>query len=184
MLEIERRFLIRLPLAWYAKFRLKKCNVVHITQMYLNESIPNLKGSHSRIRRSECELDNGCSTVSYAFTYKNQINPGINEEVEFRITETEYCDHLFDLDTTKRKIKKDRYIVLFKGHKFELDIFKNDLEGLSILEVELSSLNEKVILPPFFKIISEITDKKEYSNYGLSSISAEGLWKLATLLQK
>lgn len=181
-LEIERRFLIKLPLAWYAKFKLNKCQLIHIHQTYLNEMIPGIKNSHSRVRYSEYELGGGYAEIKYTYTYKNPIRPGVAEEVEFVIDKKEYFDRLKDTDRSRRRIVKDRYEVPFFGRKFELDIFKGDLEGLSIMEVELESLNAKVHFPPFFEIIQEITNNKEYSNYQLASIDAQGLVKLATMI--
>jgi len=181
-LEIERRFLVGLPLAWYAKFRLRRCQLIHITQVYLKDAIPSMKNSHARIRRAEYDLGAGYTDIRFSYTYKNPVSPGVNEEVEFVLNEKEYKDRLRDSDYSKRVIKKDRYEIPFSKKKFELDIFQGDLLGLAIMEVELESLEEEIHLPPHFEIIKEITDNPEYSNYRLASMDASGLLTLATLI--
>ena len=69
-------------------------------------------------------------------------------------------------------IKKSRLKFYINGNKFELDIFKDKLEGLSILEVEFANLKEanKFKLPKFLKkyIIKEITNENIYSNGAIS----------------
>jgi len=69
-------------------------------------------------------------------------------------------------------IKKERLKFFVNGYKFELDIFKGKLKGLSILEIEFNTLKEAqdYKTPTFLenKIIKEVTLEHIYSNGALS----------------
>ena len=64
-------------------------------------------------------------------------------------------------------IDKRRYLVEYKGHTFEVDEFYGENEGLVIAEVELSSADEEVTLPPW--IGREVTGEKRFYNSHLRS---------------
>lgn len=75
-------------------------------------------------------------------------------------------------------VAKDRYEILYKGAKFEIDAYKGPLIGLYTVEVEapsnLSSADKKsfienVKLPPW--VGQEITQNKLFSNKALSKKS-------------
>ena len=60
-------------------------------------------------------------------------------------------------------IDKERWLVpMADGHTFEVDEFFGDNAGLVMAEVELSSADETVILPPF--IDHEVTGDRRYYN--------------------
>ena len=59
-------------------------------------------------------------------------------------------------------IDKERWLVDYKGHTFEVDEFFGDNEGLVTAEVELSSEDESVELPDF--IGEEVTCIPRYYN--------------------
>ena len=185
MLEIERRFLIALPLTWYAKFKLLSCKKTNIRQVYLkNKPDAPIKTSHTRLRCQEFSGGNGSTLIRYTQTTKNFVSPGINEEIEFEITQKQYIDELQRCDFSKRIIHKTRYVIPFSGKKFELDIYKADLEALATMEVELDQLDEPICLPHYFDVIQEITGIEKYSNYGLASMSNYELPKLAALVSR
>ena len=62
----------------------------------------------------------------------------------------------------KGVVDKVRHLVEYEGHIFEIDEFKGDNEGLVVAEVELSSCDEKVALPPW--IGDEVTGIKCFYN--------------------
>lgn len=64
-------------------------------------------------------------------------------------------------------IDKRRYLVEYKGHTFEVDEFYGENKGLVIAEVELSSADEEVTLPPW--IGREVTGEKRFYNSHLRS---------------
>ncbi len=64
-------------------------------------------------------------------------------------------------------IDKTRYIVIFAGHKFEIDEFHGNNSGLTIAEIELENEAE-----PFFKpewLGQEVTGDRRYYNSMLIS---------------
>lgn len=59
-------------------------------------------------------------------------------------------------------IDKCRYLVPFEGHIFEVDEFYGDNEGLTIAEVELSSIDEQFVRPEWLG--EEVTGDRRYYN--------------------
>ena len=59
-------------------------------------------------------------------------------------------------------IDKCRYLVEYRGHQFEVDEFYGDNEGLTIAEVELSSVDEEFETPSWLG--REVTGIKRYYN--------------------
>lgn len=59
-------------------------------------------------------------------------------------------------------VEKTRHIVEYEGHVWEIDEFHGANEGLLMAEVELSSPDETVILPPF--IGPEVTGNPHFYN--------------------
>ena len=155
-IEIERRFLIELPLTWYASFKLRKCKKIDICQTYLaNHLVINGEKANSRVRRSETRFDK-YTQIKYTLTTKNIVSPGINNEIEYVISHKEFLEKLKLADNSKKLIAKSRYEIPYGGKTFELDVFQNEYEGLAILEIELLDLKETITLPPFLKVIKEI----------------------------
>ena len=68
-----------------------------------------------------------------------------------------------------KQIIKTRYCLPYNNQYFEIDIYP-DMENEAILEIELSSEDDKVKIPEFIKVIEEVTDKQEYKNSSLSKI--------------
>ena len=54
----------------------------------------------------------------------------------------------------KYKLRKERRVI--KG--WEIDIFKPPLKGIILAERELASRKEKLVLPPWLKGVTEVTD--------------------------
>lgn len=63
-------------------------------------------------------------------------------------------------------VEKTRYIVEFENHRFEVDEFSGDNEGLVIAELELESEEESFIKPSW--IGEEVSFDKKYFNLYLS----------------
>ena len=82
----------------------------------------------------------------------------------------EYLTLLMDADTNKKQIRKTRYCLTYESQYFEIDIypFWNDK---AIVEIELSDENTQIAFPPFLKVIKEVTDDKNYSNFALASLN-------------
>lgn len=156
-LEIERKFLIEYP-DINALNRIKTCRRVPITQAYLTTAD---EGSFRIRKRGE-----GKNAV-YIKTVKIKISDIKRIETENHISEKEYNDYLAQKDSIVGIISKDRYCVACNSSYYELDVypFWNDR---ATLEIELLSENQPYTLPPFVKLIREVTYDKEYRNFALA----------------
>ncbi|QQG45282.1 MAG: AAA family ATPase [Candidatus Sungiibacteriota bacterium] len=161
-LEIERRFLVESPNISNIITSGIKVVGVFIEQRYLKSETDLIR----RIRKRGQE-----GHFVYYQTEKREIKPGVRAETEKEIGPLEYlrlsreaCDSAFDV------IEKRRYCFLWRGQYFELDIFEKPkrLAGLTILEIELTEENDKIDIPPFLKVITEITQDTSFSNRELA----------------
>ena len=156
--EIERKYLIEYPNVKKLESN-SECRKVDIIQTYLKST----KEEEIRIRQRG-ENNN----YIYFKTTKKIIDGLKRVEIEQRISRDEYLSLLMDADTTKRQIRKTRYCLMYKNQYFEIDIypFWNDR---AIMEIELSSENQKILMPSYVKIIKEVTDDPSYKNVALAS---------------
>jgi adenylate cyclase len=166
-LEVERRWLIRLPLTEAAKTAIftEPDAPTRIVQTYLRSE----DGTVKRIRH--CEVDMWAAKFShFTHTEKKLVERGINEETEDTLTEATYQTALLDRDPESITIEKTRYHIHHQGHILELDLFAGDWEGLAILEWEVKSLDQAIELPVFLAecVDREITQEDGWSNFQLS----------------
>lgn len=63
-------------------------------------------------------------------------------------------------------IEKKRYIYPYAGHRWEIDEFMGNNDGLVIAEIELKSESEQFDLPPFIE--TEVTGDPRYYNSNLA----------------
>lgn len=161
-LEIERKFLIRLP----DFTKTENLRIRHITQTYLakEENAP-----ERRIRRI---VENG--KVKYVFTSKEEIKKtsaaAVREEIEYEITEDEYNKFMSSADS---ELTKTRYSFVYEGHTIEIDVYPYEiggdaLEGYAVLEAELSDENEELKIPDFITVVRELTGSREFTNHALA----------------
>lgn len=64
------------------------------------------------------------------------------------------------------QISKTRYLIPYRDHVWELDIFAGDNEGLIIAEVELGNENEKIAIPDW--VGEEVSHDFRYANSQLT----------------
>src|SRR3989344_3744910 len=151
-LEIERKFIVD-------RHRLGDIPVPYrrlsITQTYLDAS----KGIEARVRATEIE-----GVATYTHTTKRFVRPGVRVEEECRISAQEYMQFLRTKDPERGPILKDRMVFEWSNQYFELDVFTDRKDRLTLLEVELTDLQDRLILPPFIPVITEVTDDPAYSN--------------------
>lgn len=167
-LEIERKFLVKLPNSWVdlAKLFDNVINIQRITQFYLK---PEKNEPSARVRKTIEGLTGDTDTI-FMYNKKHETShTGVHKEEEKEISEKEYNAYVKQCHPDKQAVEKTRFVFRFKDQDFELDIFKGDLEGLAILELELDSKNDKIKLPPFLHVIKEVTDNDKYSNYTLAN---------------
>jgi CYTH domain-containing protein len=91
-------------------------------------------------------------------------------EDENEITKEEY-DKLLK-NQIGNTIFKDRYYIPYGKYTLELNLYKKDLEGLCMLEVEFPSEDEALAFDPPVWIKKEVSNDKSYRN---SSLAINGL---------
>jgi CYTH domain-containing protein len=166
-LEIERKFLVKFPTSWSELAELFDgiIDVKRITQSYLK----NEPGEQSaRVRKTVEGLSGDTDTVFHFNQKKPTGQTGVHEEKEYEISEKEYEKHLKKSSPDKCAVEKTRFVFKYHDQTFELDLFKGHLKGLAILEIELKDPEDTVELPPFLKIVKEVTKDKRFTNFSLA----------------
>jgi CYTH domain-containing protein len=166
-LEIERKFLVKLPNSWSELAELfdKVVDIKRIIQFYLKAKSDNLS---PRVRKTVQGLSGDTETVYHINKKKPTSDAAVHEEEEAEISEKEYNELVKQSHPDKKSVEKTRFVFKFKDQMFELDVFKDHLEGLAILELELDRKDEKIKLPPFLHIVKEVTKNDKYSNFNLA----------------
>lgn len=154
--EIERKFLILRPDLLNLS---TLCKIKEISQTYLVAP----EGS-VRVRRTE---ERG--KVTYIETAKRSVSSLRRLEIERELTEAEYERRLANRDPRRQTIRKTRYCLPYAGHTFEIDVF-TFWSRQAIMEVELKDENEEFTLPPFIKVIREVTEDPRYTNHSLARL--------------
>ena len=157
--EIERKYLIEYPDINFLK-NFKTCKRAEIVQTYLKSKNPN---ESVRIRQRGYK-----GVYSYTKTIKKDISSTTREEYETKISQAEYINLLTQADSNHRQIIKTRYSLVYKNQYFEIDIYP-EWHDRAIMEIELREENQEVIIPPFIKVIKEVTDDMSYRNENLSA---------------
>lgn len=166
-LEIERKFLVKLPQSWsdLAEMFDDIVDVKRIVQQYLT---PENGEPASRVRKTVEGLGGHTKTIYHHNQKKPTGDTGVHEETEREISEKEYQKYLKDANPSKCAVQKTRFVFNWHDQLFELDLFKGHLKGLAILEIELEGKDDKVELPPFLGIIGEVTKDKRFTNFALA----------------
>jgi len=172
-LEIERRWLIKLPLSEEALDALDEEGEVptRITQTYLTSA----DGEVKRVRFVETDIW-GVKFSHFIQTVKKVVEVGVNEETEQSLDEDAYKEALASADPERQTIDKTRYHLHLGKDLFVLDMFHGAQEGLAILELELATvdrLKEEIELPSYLDVEREITSEPGYSNYSLAKKQAK-----------
>jgi CYTH domain-containing protein len=146
--EIERKFLLdELP------DRLQSCSVVRIDQGYLAIAAE----TEVRLRKADNQR---------LLTVKRGAGE-VREEVEVAL-DPEQFDALWPL-TEPRRLEKSRYLVpLDDGHSAEVDIYRGDLEGLAVVEVEFDSEAQSRDFRGPAWLGEEVTGDGRYANQRLA----------------
>jgi len=175
-LEIERKFLIKFPTSWSTLAELFDglVDVKRISQTYLKPEgkepylKPEGKEPCGRVRKTIQGLTGDIDTI-YDYNIKKFVENGINEETENEISKSEFQKYLKNSHPDKVTVYKTRFVFKYNDQIFELDVFKGPLKGIAILEIELKSKKDKVELPPFLKVIKEVTKDNKWNNFELAS---------------
>ncbi len=161
---------IPVPIEDERKFLIKPCDPksfpvatrwVELAQRYLHSHLP---GEERRIR---CRTLDGSSTF-FQTTKRKLSGTSARGERTRRLDIGGYNLLLEEIDATTKQVRKLRYTFLWKGQYFELDIFCDQLSGLYVLEIELTEEQQVIEVPPFIKVVKEVTGDPEWSNASLA----------------
>ncbi|MFP4424430.1 MAG: CYTH domain-containing protein [Candidatus Woesearchaeota archaeon] len=122
MIELEKTFLLRyIP-------DLSGCEYTEVIDTYF----PLTRHPVLRLRKSD----------KYQLTKKTSIDgdASIQEEQTINLSPEEY---LALSDIKGKKLRKIRYRYHYKGHVAEIDVFKDALEGLALVDFEFATEEEK-----------------------------------------
>lgn len=158
-IETERKYIIKLPNFDLLK-REAKYTSSDITQTYLNSDV----GVTHRVR-ARVYTD---KTV-YTETQKTRISPMSSVEEEREISEWEYEALAKNIKPGTRPVKKTRHTFVYSGQLFEIDVYPS-WKCTAIMETELDSPDKIVKMPPFIRIVREVTGNKSYSNASMSCV--------------
>ena len=155
--EIERKLLIAYPDEAVLR-AVAGCRVKEIKQTYLLAP----EGETRRVRK----VREG-ETVRYVRTVKKRLTMLRAVEEENDLTAAEYEAALTQADPTRRPIEKTRFCIPFGGKTLEIDLYRF-WQDRATLEVELTREDEEFALPPYVRVIREVTDDKRYKNVNLA----------------
>jgi adenylate cyclase len=144
--EIERRFLVLDTYSFWSS------DQVRIVQGYI-------------LRRSGRKFRVRIMGDQAILTCKRWMAPGVRQERNWPISLVKALD-LMRNHCNGGSVEKIRYSVLFAERLWEVDVFTGRNEGLVIAEVELSHLNETVLLPSW--VGPEITGNSQFGNWALA----------------
>lgn len=167
-LEIERKFLIECPNTWEQITNMMK-HVVFVEQLqhtYCDSFSSLYKDAIFRLTQIYENYD--FENPIYLTNSKQFVSYGIYEEIEKQITADEYFELQGNQIKNTNLISKTRFVICEGDHDFELDLFEDELFGLSLLEVEVKDLKEDIKFPNWMKITKEVTEDLSYSNYNLA----------------
>ena len=154
-IETERKYIVKLvgdvP---------TDCIENDIVQTYLNSS-----DSNSQVRLRKRGWD---GKFVYVHTTKKRVS-----DTEELVTERQINNSLYEMmltlaDPNRRTICKHRLNFIWQGQFFEIDTYKNELEGLVILEAKGVDEGEPIKFPPFIEVIEDITGNVNYYNHTLA----------------
>ena len=155
-IETERKLIIRMPdpsvLAREADYRKSE-----ITQIYFASG----DGVTHRVRRRVYK-----DKTVYTETKKTRISRMSVIEDEREISVEEYEALLASL-TVIGSLTKARHAFTFQGHTVEIDIYPQWMKSC-VLEVELASEEEALMLPSYIEVLRDVTGSRDYSNHTMS----------------
>lgn len=152
--EIERKFLIEMPAAEL----LAAADRSEIVQTYLLGEKHTTERVRKRSRGTQCE---------YTHTCKRKVNSLRRIEDERQIGEAEYEALLGRADPKRRAVVKTRCCLEYAGLLWEIDLYPF-WSDRAILEVELDEEEQRFELPPFLRVIREVTEDGRYRNSELA----------------
>jgi adenylate cyclase len=153
-LEIERKFLVL-----NSRFKDQATNAIQLCQGYLSTDPKRIV----RVRLSK-DLDSGHAKAF--LTIKGlSTNDGASRLEWEQAIDYKEAQALLGL-CVNYPIEKTRYIVPYKGHTFEVDVFEGQNKGLVLAEIELSEVEAEFVRPDWLGV--EVTELPGYTNAALA----------------
>lgn len=84
------------------------------------------------------------------------------------VSAREYLELLAQKDPHRAEVVKRRYAFPWNGQYFELDFISSPIR-IVVLEAELTDEQAQLILPPFVKVIKEVTGDKRFTNASIAA---------------
>jgi len=153
--EIERKYLIYMP---DSNLLEQSAEMTEITQTYLLSE----KGTTARVRKRGTD-----GKYTYTHTEKRRVNDIKRVETEREISPEEYRQYLQSADPGRNVIYKKRFCILYEGQLFEIDVYPFWTDR-AIMEIEMEHEQQSVKLPPFVKLIREVSGDRRYTNASLA----------------
>lgn len=130
-----------------------------ITQTYLVAD----PGCEVRLRRRR--IYGQTINILTSMRYPSQTEKLITER---QVNNSLYESMLQQADPYRATIRKHRRSFIWQGHYYELDTYVEPKANLMILETKGGLCHEEVCIPPFLKVVENITGNKNYYNYNLA----------------
>ena len=132
----------------------------HITQTYLVAE----PGCEVRLRRREWSR----GKVVNVHRSKKRIS-----ETEEILTERQVDNNLYEqmlqqADPYRQTIRKRRQSFIWKGQYFQIDTFLSPVNNLVMMETKGVAEQETIKVPPFVRVIEEVTGNQTYYNYNIA----------------
>ena len=158
--EIERKFLVEIE---NIPFDLSKLNYGDITQGY----ITSIDNTFSFRIRQTLEMNSKKVKIDEKYTQTIKSNETkIRDEYEIELNKAQFST-LWKL-CMYNSVHKFRYELPYYQHTIELDIYKNEAEGLFTVEVEFKNLKECDMFEPPRWFGKEVTELKEFKNVNIA----------------
>jgi CYTH domain-containing protein len=135
------------------------CVESYIQQTYLSSE----PSSEVRIRRRT-----SVNHVINIHTTRRRISTSEEVVTERQVSNALYETLLLQADPYRHTISKRRKSFIAGGQFFELDAYEAPHEGLMILETKGIACHADLLLPPFLRIVKDITGNFDYYNYNLA----------------
>ena len=156
-LEIERKFLISMPDR--ARLDAEAREKWEIRQVYLSGRPE--QGSR-RVRRVRCG-----GAEHWYYSEKIRLSDMTRIEREREITAEEAETLLEERDAAKRPIEKTRWRIPYGGRLLEVDVFPF-WKRQAFCEVELPGEDADYALPPYLRVLREVSGEHRYDNNTLA----------------
>lgn len=152
-IENERKYIVEVV------GEIPECMESEIIQTYLVAE----PGCEVRIRK---RMTNG--VVTNIHTTRRKISDQEELVTERHVGNSLYETMLQQADPYRRTIRKNRKSFIWKGQFFELDTYMSPVDNLVILETKGIACHEDLKLPPFIRIVEDITGNTDYFNINLA----------------